>query len=174
MNDNGFGRKVYNEHDSTIRGDIQTAYNVAQHLIMKHLPEGQISAGLDLLRGDGNKTVNTLRLVGPALGFTASVGAPGGPQRGEQMAAKEDFEARFSLAWPGIKKHVQRGDLAGAQSAMRAIGVPAGMQRGLIRSAIDPASALHGRTLLDFYQYATPEQKQRFEQKSKRLGAPEP
>jgi hypothetical protein len=173
MNDNGFGRKVYNDHDSTIRGDIDTAYQVGKHVVMKHLPEGQLGAGLDLLRGDGNKTVNALRLVGPALGFTASVGAPGGPQRGEQLAAKEDFEARFSLAWPDIKKQIQRGDTKGAQDALRAIGVPPGMQRGLMRSALDPASALHGRTLLDFFQYATKEQRQRFEAKTKHPGLPD-
>lgn len=83
------------------------------------------------------------------------------------MEAKEDFEARFSLAWPDIKKQIQRGDRQGAEAAMRSIGVPVGMQRGLVRSALDPASALRGRTLLDFYQYATPEQKFRFERKSK-------
>lgn len=172
MNDNGFGRKVYNEHDSTIKGDIQTAYNVASHLGMKHLPEGQMTAGLDLLRGDGNKVVNALRLVGPALGFTASVGAPGGPQRGEQLAAKEDYEARFSLAWPGIKKQIQRGDQTGAIKTMTDIGIPTMAQHGLIRSAIDPAASLHGRTLMDFYQYARPEQVQRFERMGKPPGLP--
>ncbi|WP_407160170.1 hypothetical protein [Bradyrhizobium sp. STM 3557] len=165
MNDSGFGRKVYNEHDSTIRGDLNTAWAVAKHIVMKHLPEGQFAAIGDLLRGDGDKTINVARLVGPALGFTTSQGAPGGPRRGEQMEAKEDFEARFSLAWPDIKKQIQRGDIAGAQAAMRAIGVPDGMQRGLTRSAIDPASSLRGRTLLDFFQYATPEQRARFERR---------
>ncbi len=171
-NDAGFGKKVYNEHDNTIKGDLQTAWEVGKHLVMKHLPEGQIGAIGDLLRGDGNKTINTTRLVGPALGFTTSQGAPGGPQRGEQMEAKEDFEARFSLAWPDIKKQIQRGDLQGAEQAMTAIGVPKAMQRGLNRSALDPASSLRGRTLLDFYQYGRPEQIRRFESKSKHPGAP--
>jgi len=172
-NDDGIGRKLYNEHDSTIRGDIDTAMRVGKHLIMKHLPEGQITAAGDLLRGDGNKVVNTLRLVGPALGFTASVGAPGGPQHGEQLAAKQDYEARFSLAWPNIKKQIQRGDEAGASAAMKDIGVPAMAQRGLMRAAKDPAASLRGRTLLDFYQYATPEQKLRFEGKSTHPGIPD-
>jgi ppGpp synthetase/RelA/SpoT-type nucleotidyltranferase len=172
-NDDGIGRKLYNEHDSTIRGDIDTAMRVGKHLIMKHLPEGQITAAGDLLRGDGNKVVNTLRLVGPALGFTASVGAPGGPQRGEQLAAKQDYEARFSLAWPNIKKQIQRGDEVGASAAMKDIGVPAMAQRGLMRAAKDPAASLRGRTLLDFYQYATPEQKLRFEGKSTHPGIPD-
>lgn len=172
-NDQGFGQKVYNEHDNTIRGDLQTAWAVGKHLVMKHLPEGQIGAINDLLRDQADSGVNVTRLVGPALGFTTSRGAPGGPQRGEQMEAKEDFEARFSLAWPDIKKQVQRGDEEGARKALRAIGTPSGMQNGLIRNAKDPAGALRGRTLLDFYQYATPEQKRRFERLSSHPGAPE-
>jgi hypothetical protein len=162
-NDKGFGRKIYDENDTSVGGDIAVGMAVAKHLVMKHLPEGQISAGVDLLRGEGDIKVNTLRLVGPAFGFTASVGAPGGMARGEQLAAKGAFDARFNLAWPDIKKQIQQGDEEGARERMTAIGVPAWMQKGLIRNADNPAAALRGRTLRDFYQYSTPEQRERLE-----------
>ena len=70
---------------------------------------------------------------------------------------------RFNLAWPDIRKQVQRGDADGARDAMSAIGVPVWMQKGLIRNANNPAGALHGRTILDFYQYGTPQQRERLE-----------
>lgn len=162
-NDKGFGRKIYDENDRTISGDVRTAFAVAKHLVMKHLPEGQITAAVDLLRGDGDKTTNELRLIGPAFGFTASVGAPGGPARGEQLSAKQQFDARFNLAWPDIKKQIQRGDVERARSAMDEIRIPPRMQNGLIRNANNPAAALRGRTLRDFYMYSTPEQQERLE-----------
>jgi hypothetical protein len=161
-NDKGFGRKIYDTNDTSIGGDVNTAFNVAKHMIMRHLPEGQINAGLDLLRGDGDPMVNKLRLAAPAAGFTVSVGAPGGMARGEQLAVKQASEDWFSLHWPDIKKQIQRGDQMGAREAMRG-HVPVGMQNGLIRNALNPAGALHGRTLFNFYQTATPEQRDRLE-----------
>jgi hypothetical protein len=162
-NDKGFGRKIYDENDRTIGGDVRTAFAVAKHMVMKHLPEGQITAAVDLLRGDGDKTVNELRLVGPALGFTASVGAPGGPARGEQLSAKQQFDARFNLGWPDIKKQIQRGDHGRGSGGDGRTRVPPRMQNGLIRNANNPAAALRGRTLRDFYQYSTPEQQERMD-----------
>jgi hypothetical protein len=162
-NDKGFGRKIYDEHDTTLGGDAATAFAVGKHLVMKHLPEGQMMAAVDLLRGDGDPTTNKLRLLGPVFGFTASVGAPGGPARGEVFAAKEEFDARFNLAWPGIKKQAQRGDLEGARESLDRLGVPARMREGLIRNALNPADALRGGTLRNFYQSATPAQIERFE-----------
>jgi hypothetical protein len=162
-NDKGFGRKIYDDTDNTAMGDVRTAFAVAKHIVMKHLPEGQISAATDLLRGEGDPLVNKLRLFGPMAGFTASVGAPGGPARGEQLAAKQQFEAKFNLAWPDIRKQVQRGDEQGAREALRTLGAPQPMINGLIRNARNPAGALHGRTLQDFYRYATPEQVDRLE-----------
>jgi hypothetical protein len=162
-NDKGFGNKIYDENDTSIKGDIQTAFAVGKHLVMKHLPEGQIMGGLDLLRGDGDKTTNLLRLTGPALGFTVSRGYPGGQARGEVAAEKQEFETHFNLAWPDIKKQIQRRDSAGAEAAMNALKVPPSMQRSLNRAALDPASSLRGRTLQDFLRRATPEQQDRFE-----------
>jgi hypothetical protein len=52
---------------------------------------------------------------------------------------------------------LQRGDVDSVRGAMKVIGMPAWMQRGLIGNALNPAGALRGRTLLDSYQYATPE-----------------
>ena len=162
-NDKGFGRKIYDENDTTAQGSIKNAFAVAKHLVERHLPMGQIQAGMDLLRGEGSDELNKLRVFAPMAGFTDSQGAPGGEARGEQLHAKQAFETRFSLAWPDIRKQVQRGDTAGAREALQAIGTPPGMIRGVIRNALNPAGALHGRTLLDFYHYGTPEQVERME-----------
>lgn len=162
-NDKGFGRKIYDDNDTSIKGDIQTAFAVAKHLVMKHLPEGQILGGLDLLRGDGDTTTNLLRLTGPMLGFTISRGMPGGPAKGEAQEVKNEFETRFNLAWPDIKKQIQRGDTVGANAALDALRVAPSMRRGLYRAALNPASSLRGRTVQNFYLHATDEQKMRFD-----------
>lgn len=162
-NDKGFGRKIYDEHDSSNWGTAKTAFAVAKHLVMKHLPENQIMAGVDLLHDDGDRKVNALRFVAPMIGFTVSKGAPGGMARGEQMSAKADFDARFSIAWPDIRKKIQAGNVDEAIADMNALRVPSRMQHGLIRNAQNPSGALRGRTLRDFYQYGTPEQIERFE-----------
>jgi hypothetical protein len=162
-NDTGIGHKVYDENDSTAMGDVRTAFAVAKHIVMKHLPEGQINAAVDLLRGEGDPTVNKYRLFGPVVGFTASVGAPGGQARGEQLAAKQQFDARFNLAWPDIRKQVLRGDEDGARESLDRLGVPPRMREGLIRNALNPSGALRGGTLRNFMQYSTPQQLERFE-----------
>jgi hypothetical protein len=173
-NDKGFGRKIYDENDTSAMGDVKTAFAVAKHMVMKHLPEGQINAFVDLLRGEGDPTVNKYRLFGPVFGFTASVGAPGGQARGEQLAAKQQFDARFNLAWPDIRKQVLRGDSDGAREALTGLGVPPRMQEGLIRNALNPSGALRGGTLRNFMQYSTPQQRERFERAQGRSGPPVP
>jgi hypothetical protein len=162
-NDKGFGQKIYDENDTSIKGDWQTAMAVGKHLVMKHLPEGQIMGGLDLLRGDGDKRTNLLRLTGPALGFTVSRGYPGGPARGEVAAEKQEMDTRFNLAWPDIKKQIQRNDDQGATAAMEALKISPRQQISLKRSALDPASALKGRVLQNFLRTAKPEQLDRFD-----------
>jgi hypothetical protein len=162
-NDRGFGRHIYDENDTTITGDVKTAWNIAKYMVMKHLPEQQIHAAVDMLHGEGDPKVNRLRLLGPVFGFTASVGAPGGPARGEQLAVKQDFDAKFGLAWPDIKRQFQRGDIDAAREALHQLGTPWPMINGLQRNALNPSGALHGRTLQDFYRRATPAQIERFE-----------
>lgn len=162
-NDDGTGRKIYDEKAPGLRGDAVTAFAVAKHLVMKHLPENQIMAGIDLLRGDGDQGVNTARVVGPALGFTVSPGAPGGMARGEVLEVKAEQQARFNLAWPDIRKQIRRGDEEGARGAMMDIGIGMRDQASLIRAAKNPNSTLKGRTLQNFMRQATPEQRDRFD-----------
>lgn len=160
-NDKGFGQKIYDENDRSITGDVATAFAVAKHLVMKHLPEGQIGAGLDLLRGEGDPKVNALRTFGPALGFTASEGATGGMAKGELGAVRDEAKVRFGLAWPDIKKQILHGDEDGARQAMTGLGLSVREQISLMNTAKNP-SAIKGRTTLDFLRKATPEQIDRF------------
>jgi hypothetical protein len=160
-NDKGFGQKIYDENDRSISGDAATAFAVAKHLVMKHLPEGQISAGLDLLRGDGDPKVDAMRAFGPVFGFTASEGRPGGMAKGELGAVQDEAKVKFGLAWPDIKKQVLSGDEDGARQAMTGLGLSVREQISLINTAKNP-SAIKGRTALDFMRKATPEQLDRF------------
>ena len=160
-NDKGFGRKIYDENDTSVRGLAATAFAVAKHLVMRHMPEGQINAAVDLLRGDGDADVNKLRVFGPAAGFTVSEGAPGGMAKGELYAEKAQKEAKFSIAWPDIKKQILRGDTEGARAAMSQIQLSPREQTQLIRAASNPAR-ISGRALLNFIQSATPAQLERF------------
>ena len=161
-NDKGFGQKIYDENDRTISGDVATAFAVAKHLVMRHLPEGQISAGLDLLHGDGDQKVNAMRAFGPVFGFTASEGRPGGMAKGEMGAVQDEAKVRFSLQWPDIKKQILRGDEDGARQAMTALGLSVRDQISLVNVAKNP-SAIKGRTAVDFMRKATPEQRERFD-----------
>jgi hypothetical protein len=161
-NDKGFGQKIYDENDWTISGDVATAIAAAKHLVMRHLPEGQISAGLDLLHGDGDTKANALRLVGPMFGFTASEGRPGGMAKGELAAVQEEAKVKFGLAWPDIKKQILRGDEDSARAAMTGLGLSVREQISLMNVAKNP-SAIKGRTALDFMRKASPEQRERFD-----------
>lgn len=154
---------IYDETDKTVQGDIATAWAIAKHLVMKHLPESQLQAATDLLRGDGDAWVNKLKLFGPVAGFTTSQGAPSGMARGEVLAEKGEINARFSIHWPDIRKQIQRGDIEGAEKAMTELRILPRHQKYLERIATDPASSLRGKTLKDFLQSATPRQLDRFE-----------
>ena len=72
-------------------------------------------------------------------------------------------ETAILIETPGHITTLQRGDVHAVREAMKVIGVPVWTQRGLIRNALNPAGELCDRMLLDFYQYATPEQRQSLE-----------
>jgi hypothetical protein len=161
QNDDGTGRKIYDEKAPGIGGDAATAFAVAKHLVMKHLPENQIMAGWDLLHGDGDQGMNAARIVGPSLGFTVSQGRAGGMAKGEMASVNDEAKVKFSLAWPDIKKQILRGDEDGARQAMTGLGLSVREQISLMNTAKNP-SAIKGRTALDFMRKATPEQLERF------------
>lgn len=167
-NDAGFGRKVY---DPTADSPAKYAGNVwaiVKHLVGSQLPEGQISAFSDLVKGDGDQTVNALRLAGPLLGVTFSKGAPGGPAVGEMYAAKSQHQFALDAALPDIRKQIQRGDVDGAIGRMTELDVPQGLQRYYIKTTLNPALRMSPRAVRDFYLHATDEQKQRFERARQR------
>jgi hypothetical protein len=162
-NDKGFGRKVYDPNADTPAKYLQNAGNIAKLLFESQLPAGQISALSDLVKGEGDAKVNALQAFGPVVGITFSKGAPGGPAVGEMYQAKTQHQYAVDAALPDIRKQILRGDTSGAQDKMRELGIPGGLQRFYIRTTLNPATRLSGRTLRDFNQYATPEQRQRLE-----------
>ena len=163
-NDKGFGRKIYDPDASTPGAWAGNIWAIVSHFMKAQLPMGQITAFSDLVKGEGDAKVNALQAFGPLVGFTFSKGAPGGPAAGELYAAKRQHDFRVAQALPDIRKQIQRGDLEGAYQAMNDLQIPAGLQRFYVRTTLNPAMRLRGRTLRDFYNSATPDQIRRFEE----------
>jgi hypothetical protein len=136
---------------------------IAKHLIGSQLPVGQLGAAHDLVTGDGDKNVNLLQLALPLAGVTLSRGAPGGPAVGEMYDAKSRREFAIAKAMPDLRRQIQRGDVAGAQQAMGQLGMDPSYQRWVVRTSLDPRLRLSPRSIRDFYNSATEEQKSRFE-----------
>ena len=162
-NDAGFGRKVYDPNADTPAKYLANLGKIAKFLAESQLPEGQISAASDLVKGEGDATVNKLQAFGPVAGVTFSKGAPGGPAVGEMYHAKEMHDYAVQAALPDIRRQIQNGDIDGAREKMTELGIPPGLQRFYMRTTMNPATRLSPHTLKDFYQYATPEQRQRLE-----------
>jgi len=168
-NDRGFGRKVFDPHIDSATSFLSAAGLIAKTLVESQVPVTQAEAFANLVKGEGDQKLNILQTVGPFLPppftFTASKGAPGGPAVGALYDSKDQHEFRLQQAMPGIRQMIQHGDMSGARQEMVRLGVPPGLQRFFIRSTLNPATArLSGRTLRDFYRYATPDQREHFEQ----------
>jgi hypothetical protein len=161
-NDAGFGRKVYDPDADTPAKYLTNIGKIVAHIAGSQLPEGQIGAASDLIKGEGDKKVNLMQALGPFAGVTFSKGAPGGPAVGEMYSARAQHDFQVNQALPDIRKQILRGDIPGAQDQMKQIGIPAGLQRFYIRSTLNPATRMSPKAVKDFYGYATPEQKARF------------
>lgn len=162
-NDAGFGRKIYDPDADTPAKYLKNLGRIAAFLAESQVPEGQIGALSDLVKGEGDSKVNEAQAFGPVAGVTFSKGAPGGPAVGEMYHAKEMHDYAVQAQLPDIRRQIQRGDIDGARQAMTELAIPPGLQKFYIRTSQNPATRLGGRTLKDFYQYASPEQRQRLE-----------
>jgi hypothetical protein len=162
-NDAGFGRKVYDPDADTPSKYIANLGRIAAHLAKSQLPEGQIGAFSDMVKGEGDAKVNALQALGPFAGVTFSKGAPGGPAVGEMYASKTQHEFAVNQALPDIRRQILRGDIAGAQDRMMDLDIPVGLQRFYIKTTLNPATRMSPRATRDFYLHATPEQRQRFD-----------
>lgn len=162
-NDAGFGRKVYDPQADTPEKYMKNIGLIAAHLAKSQFPEGQISAGVDLVKGEGDQKVAALQTFGPIAGVTFAKGAPGGPAIGELYHARQMHTYQVDAALPDLRRQIQRGDISGAMDRMTQLGIPPGLQKFYIRTSLFPETRLGGRTLRDFYLYATPEQRDRME-----------
>jgi hypothetical protein len=162
-NDKGFGRKIYDPNADTPGKYLSNIGAIVAHIAKSQFPEGQFNAFHDLVTGEGDKKVNALQAFGPVAGVTFSKGAPGGPAVGEMYHARQQHDFAVQSALPDIQKQYLRGDVSGAMSRMTELDIPAGLQRYYSRVWANPGTRLSGRTLRDFYMYATPEQRARLE-----------
>jgi hypothetical protein len=162
-NDKGFGRKVYDPNAETTPDKLKAMGNIITHIATAQVPEGQLTAGANLVKGEGDKKLNLLQLLGPVAGVTFSKGAPGGPAVGELYRAREQHQQKVNEAMPEIRKMIKDGNTEGAVTKMNELGMPRGLQNFHIRTTLNPELRLTPRAMKDFQRYATPEQKQRME-----------
>jgi hypothetical protein len=162
-NDKGFGRKVYDPNADTPEKYLKNAGAIASHFATSQIPEIQLSSAADLATGQGDRTLALAQTFGPVAGVTFSKGAPGGPAAGELFRAQEQHRFDVSEAMPDIRKMIQNGDQAGARAQMRDLGIPPGLQNFYVRTTLNPAARFSPRAIQQFNQYATPEQRERFQ-----------
>ncbi len=162
-NDKGFGRKIYDPTADTPEKYVKNMAALVWHLVQSQLPMGQLSAAKDLATGQGDAKLNALQAFGPLAGMTFSKGAPGGPAVGEMYHARQQHQFAVDQALPDIRRQIQGGDTAGAVTAMTGLGIPKGLQQFYVRTSLNPQTRLSARGVKDFYLYATPEQRARFE-----------
>jgi hypothetical protein len=162
-NDAGFGRKIYDPDADTPAKYLRNLGLIAAHIAGSQFPMGQLGGIHDLLTGEGDAKVNAARAFGPFAGLTFSKGAPGGPAVGEMYSARTQHEFQVNQEMPDIRRQILRGDIPGAAQRMKELGIPIGLQRFYLRTTLNPATRLSARALKDFYGYATPEQRDRFD-----------
>jgi hypothetical protein len=172
-NDAGFGRKVYDPTADTAAKYAGNIWAIVKHLVGSQLPEGQITAFSDLVKGEGDAKVNALQAFGPFAGVTFSKGAPGGPQVGEMYASKSQHDFAVNQALPDIRRQIRRGDTEGAIGRMTELDIPQGLQRYYIKTTLNPALRMSPRAVRDFYLHATDEQKARFERAQQARPSPD-
>lgn len=162
-NDQGFGRKVYDEAAKTPQQYIANLGRIMGLFLGDQIPLQSLQAVRDLYAGRGNATVEQAQILGPFFGLTFSKGAPGGPAVGELYHDQEQHRFAVQQALPDIRKMIQDGDVQGAQQKMTQLGIKPALQQFYIRTTQNPASRLSGRALKDFELYGTPEQKRAME-----------
>ena len=162
-NDAGFGRKIYDPDADTPAKYLKNLGLIAAHIAGSQLPAGQMSAAADLVKGQGDAKVNALQAAGPFAGVTFAKGAPGGPAVGEMYAARTQHDFQVNQQLPDIRRQIQRGDIPGAQQRMTDLGIAPGLQRFYVRTTLNPATRVSASAARNFYRYATPEQRARFE-----------
>jgi hypothetical protein len=170
-NDKGFRRQVYDPYAESYWDLVKNVVAIAEHIAKAQTPEGQIRAGVDLATGQGDQNVNAAQAFGPLLGTTFSKGAPGGPAMGELYSQKSREEYAINAKLPDWRRQIQNGDAMGAVSEMTQMGVPKWLTQVYVRTSLVPGSRMTGKSMMDFYLSATPEQRNRMEDTLKRQQA---
>jgi hypothetical protein len=166
-NDKGFGRKIYDPHIDNVGAAASAAWQIAKHFAESQTPVTQLEAAARLVKGEGDQKLNTLQTVGPFLPppftFTASKGAPGGPAVGMAYDVKNQFETRVRQAMPGVRQMIQSGDFESARKAMDNLKMDQRYQNYVFKTEANPSLRLSTRTMRDFYNHASPDQIERFQ-----------
>lgn len=154
-NDKGFGRHLYDPSDT----DLQMASKIAQHYMEAQLPMDQINAAHDLLSGN-TKSLDAARIAGRSLGLTFRQGFPGGPDVGLASQVERAHFQKIDAAMPDIMQQIKSGDIQGARTQMKALGIPPRRQLSYIQSAQHPGK----KAGYYFNKFASPEERAQMQQ----------
>jgi ddrB-like ParB superfamily domain len=162
-NDKGFGRKVYDPYDNAPGAAVRNIGRIAANIMGDQVPLQAIQAAKDYYDGVGDARLNLSQVFGPLAGLTFSKGAPGGEAVGELYAAKEEQKFKVDEAMPGIRKHIQAGDVDGAIDTMQGLGMSPSYIKWVVMTTQDPSLRISKRAMQDFDKYATPEERERMD-----------
>jgi hypothetical protein len=162
-NDKGFGRKVYDPYDNAPGAAVRNIGRIAANIMGDQVPLQALQAAKDYYDGVGESRLNLAQVFGPLGGLTFSKGAPGGEAVGELYAAKEEQKFKVDEAMPGIRKHIQAGDVDGAIDTMQGLGMAPSYIKWVVMTTQDPSLRISKRAMQDFDKYATPDERERMD-----------
>ena len=163
-NDKGFGQHLYDPYDKTPLSLAKNTGRVLWFGLEGLAPTQQLEGAKNLATGAQDPKSAALQAFLPLTGITVAHGAPGGPAMSDMFAVKDEQQFKWQEQRPAIVAQIKAGDIEGARQAMTALGVSPGLQSYQIRVALNPATRMSKREVMDFYRSATPEQRAQFEQ----------
>ena len=156
-----FGHPIYDQDAKGIEGAASNIGKVVTHLMEAQIPVDSIKAAWDLMTGEGNASLNEMKVLGPLAGVTFSKGYPGGKAEGERATINRRYEASRSAALPNVKKAVEAGKINEAMDIMEKAGIAHKEWKGIIKRYVDPH---HGSAVFkNAFERATPEERERLQ-----------
>lgn len=159
-NDRGYGRKVYDDNLPGYKGAFKAAGNIAWNFLSQQFPVDSLNSALDIARHQSDEN-DALKVIGPLFGLTFSKGAPGGPEVGMLYTTERMHRAEISDAMPDIKRYIKQGNMEDAVKRMYDAHMTPQEIRATIKFSMMPRARLTPQKMKQFFQTASPEQKQK-------------
>lgn len=161
-NDKGYGRQVYDEQADGMGGAATNILAVTKYLIQAQGPTETVEDAANLVNGSDTSKLNIGKTLGAPLGLFFSHGAPGGPAAGFVYAEQKEHAYQVQQVMPKAYALIRQGRYADAIEAMKGANMTPGEMRARIRFGTDPAHTIMGNKGREFWERATPEQREAF------------